>query len=293
MTDAKETKCPRRYNVIGSEDSTDIDITVVVSEIPEDGAKMCEDLKTELEPYFSTKDKRPLNVNIATVKDGIVTWVYKGSADENNNGILATYHLHKNLQEFPCIVEHAVKRDVIAKVLRGIRGIIGSMTRTETLEDKKKREEIKAGQKKDRTWNIAAPDSFRTKAKNTLRGNLGDYIRFLKKIDFTKLFPIKDIKESEQLAIETVTGNYKRVAFQLAQTIALLQGIELYTKAECVKKFSELKVFLMREKYSVDDMMALNKYTQMLVSLVEALMKEDSTLATIKEKNLVQPKKKS
>lgn len=80
------------YPVIrhGSENSLDVDAYVIVPEsmTMQEAKKLCD----------SYKD---INANLLSIKDGVVNWCYKGTVDECNNSILATYNLHKQESECP------------------------------------------------------------------------------------------------------------------------------------------------------------------------------------------------
>lgn len=96
-----------RY-VHGSEDSTDLDVIYIVDRIPE--AQDC--------PLFCNDDPSE-NRNLAVIEDGIVTWCYKGFADEVNNSVLSTYPLHP--QEYDLLISRPVPRDIPIKLLAVLR----------------------------------------------------------------------------------------------------------------------------------------------------------------------------
>ena len=78
---------------------------------------------------------------------------------------------------------------------------------------------------------------FRKEVKDSLRTqNLESHLRTLQKIDFThpsvkKLFTVEDCKAT---------------AFQFAQTILLMEGIEVYSKGEVAQHFPNLQPFMYR-----------------------------------------------
>ena len=80
------------YPVIshGSENSLDKDVYVIIPEpITQQNAKIL------CEKYL------PLNANVIVVNDGQISWSYKGTIDECNNSILATYDFHEQICENP------------------------------------------------------------------------------------------------------------------------------------------------------------------------------------------------
>lgn len=139
----------------------------------------------------------------------MVTWVYKGTVDECNNSILATYHLHK--QDFECPVEKPLPRSYSLKMMRTIRGLLSYFSRTDY------REEVK----------IALRSSSMDKK-----------IKVLEKI---KISSVSDFGKNSIIEV------YKFLAFQLGQTYALLKdNVELFTKNEVGTYYPELKVYLDR-----------------------------------------------
>ena len=106
-----------RY-IHGSGDSTDTDVVYVVDALPD---------KAECKRFCSESPVE--NRNLITIKDDVVSEVYKGTADEVNNALLATYSLHE--QSYPLLVTRAVERIVPLKYVRGIRIILSHLTRSQ------------------------------------------------------------------------------------------------------------------------------------------------------------------
>ena len=154
---------------------------------------------------------KSVNVNLAILSDGIITWVLKGIADETNNSVFHTYHLHK--QHHSLAIQRLAPRDTEKKIIRATRAILSQLTKSE------------------RRHNI----------KNALKANQL-YIRLdaLKPICFQTL----DFKQVE----EDVTEMVKLIAFQLGQTMALVkENKELYTKIQVAEYDPRLTQYLMRE----------------------------------------------
>ena len=158
--------------------------------------------------YLST-DKH-VNVNLAILNDGVITWVLKGIPDETNNSVFCTYHLHE--QYHPLEIKRLTLRDLEKKILRATRAILSQLTKSE------------------RRHNI----------KNALKLNQL-YIRLdaLKLINFEQL----DFKQSKK----DLTDTLKLIAFQLGQTMALAkENRELYTKDQVIQYDPRLRQYLMR-----------------------------------------------
>jgi hypothetical protein len=157
--------------------------------------------------------KHQANGNIVSVLDGVVVKAYKGTIDEVNNGMLSTYHLHDQVYQLPVI--YRVPRHVEMKVLRTTRGILSMFSKTE----------------------------MRTEIKHALRSeSLQDKINVLDKIDFTK--------EYDFSGKGSIADIYKFFAFQLTQTVALTEGLELFTKKDCYEYDYNMGSFLYRKEWA-------------------------------------------
>lgn len=202
----------------GSENSLDIDAYVIVPEPLSfnDAKKLCDS--------FSE-----VNSNLLVVTDGVVSWSYKGTVDECNNSILATYALHE--QAFAIPVERALPRVYALKMLRTIRGLLSHVSRTH----------------------------YRDTVKEALKSaDLAVKISALRSIDLSAI---------ESFEKNPVVEVYKFFAFQLGQTLALLEeGVELFTKNSVAERYPELGVYLRRETAGPE---ALTVFWERFVSLVE------------------------
>ncbi len=198
----------------GSENSLDKDVYVIISNsLPmKEAKKVCDSFKE-------------FNANLITVKDGVVDWVYKGTKDECNNSILATYTFHK--QEFPCPITHSMERVYAQKMLRTVRGLLSYVSRTEL------RETIKA--------------ALVTQDMN-------------QKIDALKQINLNTITDFEK---SPIIETYKFYAFQMGQTLALLQdNVELFTKNSVAQYYPELSIYLERKESSPQALqLFLEKFT--------------------------------
>lgn len=182
---------------------------------------------------FCSEDENE-NRNIAVVKNGVVVECYKGSPDETNNAVYKTYCLHK--QDFENPVKRELPRDVYLKCVRSLRVVLSHLSRSE----------------------------YRSKIKSSLRGGWFERVNALMDVDFAKVdFETCNGKMSKE-------DTLKVVAFQMAQTFALYNGMEFYTKTELANEYKTLLPFLYR-KPDEYDINSLNNfkffYTGMLLEL--------------------------
>ena len=155
------------------------------------------------------------NPNLATIDNGIINTCFKGTVDELNNAVYKTYSLHE--QNYPLIIEHTVERDVHLKIVRAVRVIISHFTKS----------------------------ILRKELKSSLKSSWNDRLNALRRI--------ATLKENE-IDFGTLNPNMggcdvkKLVAFQIGQTLALINGDELYTKKEVSDYFPTLGKFLQRKE---------------------------------------------
>jgi len=155
------------------------------------------------------------NRNIIIIKDGYVTDCFKGTCDEIQNSLITTYCLHK--QEHELIIHNKVKRDMLMKTIRVMRCFLSHFSRTE----------------------------FRTIVKEALNStNWSKRIEALEKINL-------NVTEYEKNSVIEVR---KVFAFQLAQILGLLNGIEIYTKKDAVEAFPMLYEYLYRKECSAKNL---------------------------------------
>lgn len=184
-------------------------------------------------------DEAGVNGNLIAISEGVVTHCFKGTVDEVNNGLLDTYGNHSQL--YPLLVEREVKRDVGLKVLRTTRGLLSFCSRTQ----------------------------YRAEVKAALRSSsLVEKGKVLCGID---LGSVSDFEKSGLL------DTYKFFAFQLAQTLALLNGFELYTKWDAARKYPDLEAYLYRKETSLD---SLKQYWYQYGELLQTMPEVDGVLQT-------------
>jgi hypothetical protein len=201
----------------GSENSLDRDAYIILPEPLsfKEAKKLCD----------SYKD---INANLLVITNGQVSWCYKGTKDECNNSILATYNLHD--QEYPSPVTIPAERGYGLKMLRTVRGLLSYVSRTNL------RVEVK---------------------KALVSDDLNFKMEVLKKIN---LNTITDFEKSTP--IET----YKFYAFQMGQTLALLEeNVELFTKNSVAKKYPNLAPYLERKETSPEELqLFLNRLSEFI-----------------------------
>lgn len=170
-----------------------------------------------------------INANLLKIQNGMVEWSYKGTEDECNNSILSTYHLH--LQDYQCPITQKVDRLYGLKMIRTIRGLLSYCSRTE----------------------------YRKEVKQALQSEDFQFkIEILKKIQLSK---IDDFQKVSKIEV------YKFFAFQLGQTLALLEdNVELFTKNKVAEYYPELKEYLNRKETNGDD---LEKFYHRFISFIE------------------------
>lgn len=197
----------------GSEDSTDVDVVYVVDELLD---------KNECKRFCSADPNE--NRNLITVKDGVVSAVYKGTVDEVNNALLSTYGLHE--QSSPLLIKHHVERIPPLKYVRGVRIILSHLSRSQ----------------------------YRERIKKALRSDWRERLNTLLDIDITQIdFSTLNKNMSREDILKTI-------AFQIAQMRGFTQAdaiqekpveqIEIYTKRHAADLYPELEPFLYRDEQS-------------------------------------------
>ncbi len=168
-----------------------------------------------------------VNGNLAVLENGTLKDVFKGTTDELNNALFYTYSLH--LQHFDNVITALLPRDTDLKFLRSTRTILSYFTRT----------------------------SARKQVKAALQGDIDLKYTTLAELDFLQLL------ENES----TEADAKKSIAFQLGQTIALDNGIELFTKATIAETFPDLQPYLYR--HPATDLTALAHYLQIFLEKLD------------------------
>lgn len=222
-----------KFYIFGSENSTDYDILVEVDEILpiEKSHDICKSFNVELSKIL--KDK-PINSNLAVIKNDRIVEVFKGTSDELNNVLFYTYDNHEQYFDNP--IKEPIIRDIDEKILRVSRFIITFFSRTD----------------------------LRVLVKSALRGDLKDKLKVLKSLDFVTMNDFSGKKEK----IEDI---YKVIAFQFGQVFSLIDGYESdsYTKNGVIKNYPDLKNILNRGVMKIEDFKTLNSYLNRFINLLE------------------------
>ncbi len=172
---------------------------------------------------------KELNANLIQVENGRIVWCYKGTMDECNNSILETYHLHQQEIENP--ITQRVERNHGLKMLRTIRGLLSYCSRTQ--------------------WRDIVKKALQS-------GDLEQKIAVLKTLDLNQI---------EDFDKNTKVEAYKFFAFQMGQSLALLEdNIELFTKNRVAQYYPELKDYLDRKDSSPE---ILSKFWNKFVGFLE------------------------
>lgn len=237
------------FNIFGSQSSNDWDIMVLVDKLPSTIDECHSEVfknNAILEKIFSENGYafKKINSNLCVVKDGFVNQVFKGTHEEVNNSIIDTYHLHKQL--YPILVEKRVDRNIDLKLLRCFRILLSFLSR----------------------------GPYRASVKKALSGNLLQKIEVLKNINYS--LPIDLGNRNVEL-----DNFYKILAFQLGQTLSLLDGVETYTKESINDYFSNnlLNALYRRELTNVD----LEYLDRLKSKLIEITERDKSYLLSLSE----------
>ncbi len=241
-----------QWNIFGSKNSIDYDIMVKVDSLPKT-IKECHRIVSSYNIHIgvlfhSLKYKpKKINCNICEVNNGIVTNVFKGTCDEVNNCLIETYKNHKD-QLHPPLVWNKVDRDVELKVLRCYRILLSFLSRTDD----------------------------RISVKKALSGNLVQKINVLNTLYLCNGVELGD----RNVAIKDF---YKILAFQIGQTIALMKGIELYTKFDIDDYYV----------YGLNNALHRHDMNKMDYCYLEALKKELIKITLTKYKHILPLNEKS
>jgi hypothetical protein len=210
----------------GSEDSVDVDTYYWVDELPstiQECKTWCESREGENANLF-TIHTEIINEQYYSVVDK----VYKGVPDEVNNSLLRTYDLHHHQESSLPPGLYYVQRDSFIKYIRAVRGILSHLSRSQ----------------------------YRTVIKSALSS--GDW-KF--KLNTLLSIPLADIDFSTLNHHMSPEDIKKVIAFQIGQSIGLMDGYEYYTKSEIAYAYPILRQFLYRNPDSnINELTAMLKY---------------------------------
>lgn len=223
------------FQIFGSQSSMDYDVLVFVDKLGsiQENHETITAIELELAEILTDK---PINANLGVVEDGMLIRVFKGYPFEVNNSCYNTYDNHHQYYPNHITKTYELTEDIKHfKLKRCLRFILSFYSRV---------------------------PEWRADIKAALRGNFQLRLDQCKKIDLTLHtdFPKKN---------ETKVDIYKVLAFQLAQTIHLWRGIEIYSKEEAIKHYPHLTPFLLRQEITSEDLKRLNFWLLVLLDISE------------------------
>ncbi|MFC0780061.1 hypothetical protein [Flavobacterium sp. HJSW_4] len=228
-----KTTFPYPYYVYGSDDSTDLDVIIVISK--EEMPEKQEDRKNKVLALLREYDLN-WNATFAVIENGRIsdTIFTKSWIDSLNNALLETYSLHQQKHELLVTEKHL--RNKTLAIYKAVRTVLTMLTRTE----------------------------YRTQIRPILKG-IHDFnlkLEALKNIDFVSISQFNQ-KNTDDIDI------WKIIAFYVGQNIALIENdIEIYTKKKLVHHFKELEPFIYRKAILEEDKKVLQNYISHWLSLI-------------------------
>lgn len=228
-----KTTFPYPYYVYGSDDSTDKDVIIIISngEMPETQ----EERKNKVLFLLKEYDLK-WNATFAVIENGKITdTIYtKSWIDSLNNALLETYFLHEQKHEL-LITEKHVRNKTLA-IYKAVRTVLTMLTRTE----------------------------YRSQIRPILKG-IHDFnlkLEALSKIDFVSISKFNQKNTAD-------ADIWKIIAFYVGQNIALIESdLEIYTKNSLVKTFSDLEPFIYRKEISTNEKIVLQQYVKRWLNLI-------------------------
>ncbi len=210
MSDAPVKPFDEPYFIFGSADSIDTDVLVQVQTIG--------DRKTAYDRVMALRQVSPegWNINLVVIEGGYITQTVtsNGTADGLNNALLQTYDNHLPRQLHPNPIKGPVRRNMALAMYRALRCMLTYCTRT------KHRSIIKP--------HLKGIHPFHHKPA------------MMAQIDFES---IDDFGNKYSKTTEI----WKSLAFYLGQAVSLLEGVEIYTKADLIAHHPQLAPFILRQ----------------------------------------------
>jgi hypothetical protein len=220
-----------RYQIFGSKSSKDYDVLLAVDELKsiDENHKLIKEWNELLTKRFVDMGlpEKKVNCNLGVLHQGQLIKVFKGTYDEVNNSLYYTYGRHtQNYHNMIRVPYDRINSDFFKhlKLKRCYRFLLSFYSRVPEL-----REDIKLA----------------------LRGDFIKRLEVLTQIDFTKhtAFPKKKDK---------VEDIYKVIAFQLAQTLLLFNGVEIFSKEGTLSFYPKLENAILRKPLTEYDLVELN-----------------------------------
>lgn len=219
------------YQRFGSASSEDLDVLFFVAELGSiaENSSAAKTLAAQLAQETDTH--KTINPNLAVMAQGTLVRVYKGTVDELNNALYHTYGLHPQL--YPPQITRLLPRDVELKTIRCARTVLSYFTRT----------------------------AWREPVKKALAGDIRDKIAVLRQLHV-------GLYGEEVNGIPRVQF-LKTVAFQMGQTLALMDGVEWYTKESIAGHYPQLAPYLRRQPGAPTE--DLHRFWKLFLSRAEAM----------------------
>ncbi|KAL6055933.1 hypothetical protein QOT17_016447 [Balamuthia mandrillaris] len=252
------------YLVLGSEDSLDEDRIYILPAKPavDTCYAFCNFPLRQTKPTEEAGEdgeKRKMeNRNIVVVEavskgeqeeEVVICDCFKGSADAIQNCVIRTYALHPQAHSNP--FHRLLHRNVPLRVIKALRDLLGLLCRAldtqqrrpEGCDEENKKTEQGEGEQQEegKTINDSKwKQEQRQSIKQALRSNNYNQRRLvLAGIDFAD--------ERWWLSDGMSASVWKTIAFHLAQSVALMQGRELFTKQAIIDEFASLAPFMHRQ----------------------------------------------
>lgn len=189
-----------KYYYFGSANSTDRD--VIVDHPDATGTEGDTHLIKELKAKFPICSN--WDINIVKIKEGYIikSIPSKGNVDSVNNSLFQTYHLHE--QEYSQPLKGNIERHKLLAVVRCIRAILLSVKKT---------------------------SQYKATIRHIMKGDFQGRIDALSSITFC---------ESTFPTLPDSYNEFKRIAFRIGQTLSLMNGTEIYTKADFIANYPDL-----------------------------------------------------
>jgi len=250
------------WMVYGSASSQDCDVFALIESAdrfqgkPHLASNLCafiQNLLVQSGSLHSAGDKKiSVNVGVLDKQTHKLSWAFKGAADETNNSIFYTYHLHAHLQKHPLMIKGVLPIDVKARTMRGLRLIISAITRT----------------------------NYRVETKRALKENT-----VLSKVKVLRGIQIETMTLAQNVKM-TLVEILKTIAFKVGHTLALhlFPEKELVTKEDIAQVFPDLATFLFRQGNATTvDLQKLDILIQMLLDEVDKMIQACPDYAHEKE----------
>lgn len=191
-------------------------VSKFIQEAPEGGKNLQTNLQFLISFFFHFQKKKKEDRNVFAVnEENNVCDVYRGLVDEVQNQLLHTTPLHK--QQFNLPFSKPIPRIVPAKCLSSVRHILVVLRKYQAYRDQ--------------------------------------IVKTLQKNDFLAMFSVFSEMKFSNFATQTSTttleiekDDLKVVVFHLTQTLALINGKQLFTKKELCAQFPECEPFIYRKE---------------------------------------------